>query len=128
MGNYPLTAKEQHKRKEKLAKICQTVMIILMAIAGLYYMTVERGQVTNAAIMTNVDESTVKTNRNQDKEVQETKFKIESYLQPETTNDETCQTILQEIETPMELSARWNRQKKLCLMQTRSRRSYRALL
>lgn len=102
MGNYPLTAKEQHKRKEKLAKIRQTVMIILMAIAGLYYMTVERDQVTNAAIMTNVDESTVKTNRNQDKEVQETKFKIESYLQPETTDDETCQTILQEIETPME--------------------------
>lgn len=102
MGNYPLTAKEQHKRKEKLAKIRLTVMIILMAIAGLYYMTVERGQVTNAAIMTNVDESTVKTNRNQDKEVQETKFKIESYLQPETTDDETCQTILQEIETPME--------------------------
>lgn len=102
MGNYPLTAKEQHKRKEKLAKIRQTVMIILMAIAGLYYMTVERGQVTNAAIMTNVDESTVKTNRNQDKEVQETKFKIESYLQPETTDDETCQTILQEIETPIE--------------------------
>lgn len=102
MGNYPLTAKEQHKRKEKLAKIRQTVMIILMAIAGLYYMTVERGQVTNAAIMTNVDESTVKTNRNQDKEVQETKFKIESYLQPETTDDEICQTILQEIETPME--------------------------
>ena len=32
----------------------------------------------------------------------ETKFKIESYLQPETTDDETCQTILQEIETPME--------------------------
>lgn len=102
MGNYPLTAKEQHKRKEKLAKIRQTVMIILMAIAGLYYMTVERGQVTNAAIMTNVDESTVKANRNQDKEVQETKFKIESYLQPEATDDETCQTILQEIETPME--------------------------
>lgn len=102
MGNYPLTAKEQHKRKEKLAKIRQTVMIILMAIAGLYYMTVERGQVTNAAIMTQVDESTVKTNRNQDKEVQETKFKIESYLQPETTDDETSQTILQEIETPME--------------------------
>lgn len=102
MGNYPLTAKEQHKRKEKLAKIRQTVMIILMAIAGLYYMTVERSQVTNAAIMTNVDESTVKTNRNQDKEVQETKFKIKSYLQPETTDDETCQTILQEIETPME--------------------------
>lgn len=102
MGNYPLTAKEQHKRKEKLAKIRQTVMIILMAVAGLYYMTVERSQVTNAAIMTNVDESTVKTNRNQDKEVQETKFKIESYLQPETTDDETCQTILQEIETPME--------------------------
>lgn len=105
MGNYPLTAKEQHKRKEKLAKIRQTMMIILMAIAGLYYMTVERSQVTNAAIMTNVDESTVKTNRNQDKEVQETKFKIESYLQPETTDDETCQTILQEIETPMESQA-----------------------
>ena len=102
MGNYPLTAKEQHKRKEKLAKIRQTVMIILMAVTGLYYMTVERSQVTNAAIMTNVDESTVKTNRNQDKEVQEKKFKIESYLQPETTDDETCQTILQEIETPME--------------------------
>ena len=102
MGNYPLTAKEQHKRKEKLAKIRQTVMIILMAIAGLYYMTVERSQVTNAAIMTNVDESTVKTNGNQDKEVQKTKFKIESYLQPETTDDETWQTILQEIETPME--------------------------
>ena len=102
MGNYPLTAKEQHKRKEKLAKIRQTVMIILMAVAGLYYMTVERSQVTNAAIMTNVDESTVKTNGNQDKEVQKTKFKIESYLQPETTDDETCQTILQEIETPIE--------------------------
>ena len=102
MGNDPMTAKEQHKRKVKLAKIRQTVMIILMAIAGLYYMTVERGQVTNAAIMTHVDESTVKTNRNQDKEVQETKFKIESYLQPETTDDETCQTILQEIETPIE--------------------------
>ena len=102
MGNYPLTAKEQHKRKEKLAKIRQTVMIILMAVAGLYYMTVERSQVTNAAIMTNVDESTVKTNGNQDKEVQETKFKIESYLQPETTDDETCRTILQEIETPIE--------------------------
>ena len=102
MGNYPLTAKEQHKRKEKLAKIRQTMMIILMALAGLYYMTVERSQVTNAAIMTNVDESTVKTNGNQDKEVQETKFKIESYLQPKTTDDETCQTILQEIETPIE--------------------------
>ena len=102
MGNYPLTAKEQHKRKEKLAKIRQTVMIILMAVAGLYYMTVERSRVTNAAIMTNVDESTVKTNGNQDKEVQETKFKIESYIQPETTDDETCQTILQEIETPIE--------------------------
>ena len=102
MGNYPLTAKEQHKRKEKLAKIRQTVMIILMAVAGLYYMTVERSRVTNAAIMTNVDESTVKTNGKQDKEVQETKFKIESYLQPETTDDETCQTILQEIETPKE--------------------------
>ena len=81
MRNYPLTAKEQHKRKEKLAKTRQTVMIILMVIAGLYYLTVERSQVTNAAVVTNVEESTAKTSKKQDKEVQETKFKIESYLQ-----------------------------------------------
>ena len=57
MGNYPLTAKEQHKRKEKLAKIRQTVMIVLMVVAGLYYMTVERSQVTNAAVVTNVKDA-----------------------------------------------------------------------
>lgn len=102
MRNYPLTAKEQHKRKEKLAKIRQTVMIILMVIAGLYYLTVERSQVTNAAVVTNVEESTVKTNGNQDKKVQETKFKIESYLQPETTSDETSQVNLPKIEAPQE--------------------------
>lgn len=57
MGNDLLTAKEQHKRKEKLAKIRQTVMIILMVVAGLYYMTVERSQVTNAAVVMNVKEA-----------------------------------------------------------------------
>ena len=84
MRNYPLTAKEQHKRKEKLAKIRQTVMIILMVIAGLYYLTVERSQVTNAAVVTNVE-----TNRNQDEEAKEPKFEIESYIQPETTVPQT---------------------------------------
>ena len=102
MGNYPLTAKEQHKRKEKLAKIRQTVMIILMVIAGLYYMTVERGQVTNAAVVTNVEESTAKTSKKQDKEVQETKFKIESYILPETISDETSHVNLPKIEAPQE--------------------------
>lgn len=102
MGNYPLTAKEQHKRKEKLAKIRQTVMIILMAIAGLYYMTVERSQVTNAAVVTNVEESAVEINRNQDTEVQETKFKIESYLQLETTDRAPDQNVLPEMEVLME--------------------------
>lgn len=102
MRNYPLTAKEQHKRKEKLAKTRQTVMIILMVIAGLYYMTVERGQVTNAAVVTNVEESTVKTSKKQDKEVQETKFKIESYLQLETTDRAPDQNVLPEMEVPME--------------------------
>lgn len=102
MRNYPLTAKEQHKRKEKLAKIRQTVMIILMVIAGLYYMTVERSQVTNAAVVTNVEESAVETNRNQDNEVQETKFKIESYLQLETTDRAPDQNVLPEMEVPME--------------------------
>ena len=85
MRNYPLTAKEQHKRKEKLAKIRQTVMIILMVIAGLYYLTVERSQVTNAAVVTNVE-----TNRNQDEEAKEPKFEIESYIQPETTVPQTA--------------------------------------
>ena len=102
MRNYPLTAKEQHKRKEKLAKIRQTVMIILMVIAGLYYMTVERGQVTNAAVVTNVEESTAKTSKKQDKEVQETKFKIESYILPETISDETSHVNLPKIEAPQE--------------------------
>lgn len=102
MRNYPLTAKEQHKRKEKLAKIRQTVMIILMVIAGLYYLTVERSQVTNAAVVTNVEESTAKTSKKQDKEVQETKFKIESYLQLETTDRAPDQNVLPEMEVPME--------------------------
>ena len=97
MRNYPLTAKEQHKRKEKLAKIRQTVMIILMVIAGLYYLTVERSQVTNAAVVTNVE-----TNRNQDEEAKEPKFEIESYIQPETTSDETSQVNLPKIEAPQE--------------------------
>lgn len=102
MRNYPLTAKEQHKRKEKLAKIRQTVMIILMVVAGLYYLTVERSQVTNAAVVTNVEESTAKTSKKQDKEVQETKFKIESYIQLEMTSDETSQVNLPKIEDPQE--------------------------
>lgn len=97
MRNYPLTAKEQHKRKEKLAKIRQTVMIILMVVAGLYYLTVERSQVTNAAVVTNVE-----TNRNQDEEAKEPKFEIESYIQPETTSDETSQVNLPKIEDPQE--------------------------
>lgn len=97
MRNYPLTAKEQHKRKEKLAKIRQTVMIILMVVAGLYYLTVERSQVTNAAVVTNVE-----TNRNQDEEAKEPKFEIESYIQPETTSDETSQVNLPKIEGPQE--------------------------
>lgn len=97
MRNYPLTAKEQHKRKEKLAKIRQTVMIILMVIAGLYYLTVERSQVTNAAVVTNVE-----TNRNQDEKAKEPKFEIESYIQLEMTSDETSQVNLPKIEDPQE--------------------------
>lgn len=97
MRNYPLTAKEQHKRKEKLAKIRQTVMIILMVIAGLYYLTVERSQVTNADVVTNVE-----TNRNQDEEAKEPKFEIESYIQLEMTSDETSQVNLPKIEAPQE--------------------------
>lgn len=97
MRNYPLTAKEQHKRKEKLAKIRQTVMIILMVIAGLYYLTVEHSQVTNAAVVMNVE-----TNRNQDEEAKEPKFEIESYIQLEMTSDETSQVNLPKIEDPQE--------------------------
>lgn len=97
MRNYPLTAKEQHKRKEKLAKIRQTVMIILMVIAGLYYLTVERSQVTNAAVVTNVE-----TNRNQDEKAKEPKFEIESYIQLEMTSDETSQVNLPKIEASQE--------------------------
>lgn len=102
MENYPLTAKEQHKRKEKLAKIRQAVMIILMVIAGIYYMTIERSQVISAAVVTTVEESAAETNRNQDKVVQESKFEIESYIQPETTVDESDQIILPEMEVPLE--------------------------
>lgn len=97
MRNYPLTAKEQHKRKEKLAKIRQTVMIILMVIAGLYYLTVERSQLTNATVVMNVE-----TNRNQDEEAKEPKFEIESYIQLEMTSDETSQVNLPKIEDPQE--------------------------
>lgn len=93
MGNYPLTAKEQHKRKEKLAKIRQTVMIILMAIAGLYYMTVERGQVTNAAIMTNVNDAPEKTEDvNRIASEKERKFTIEGFLEPTSVIDEVSGT------------------------------------
>lgn len=102
MGNYPLTAKEQHKRKEKLAKIRQTVIIVLMVVAGLYYMTVERSQVTNAAVVTNVEESAAETNRNQNEVVRESKFEIDSYLQPETIDDAPEQTVLPDKEAPLE--------------------------
>lgn len=97
MGNYPLTAKEQHKRKEKLAKTRQTVMIILMAIAGLYYMTVERSQVTNAAVVMNVKEAPETA-----EEAKKPKFEIESYILPETTSDETSYVKLPKIEAPQE--------------------------
>lgn len=93
MENYPLTAKEQHKRKEKLAKIRQTVMIILMAIAGLYYMTVERSQVTNAAIMTNVNDAPEKTEDvNRIASEKERKFTIEGFLEPTSAIDEVSGT------------------------------------
>lgn len=113
MRNYPLTAKEQHKRKEKLAKIRQTVMIILMVIAGLYYLTVERSQVTNAAVVTNVE-----TNRNQDEEAKEPKFEIESYIQPETTSDETSQVNLPKIEAPQENYSESISEEKAAVSQT----------
>ena len=89
MGNYPLTAKEQHKRKEKLAKIRQTVMIILMAIAGLYYMTVERSQVTSAAVVTSVKDATEKAEDvNWIASEKEKKFTIEGFLEPTSAADE----------------------------------------
>ena len=93
MGNYPLTAKEQHKRKEKLAKIRQTVMIILMAIAGLYYMTVERGQVTNAAVVTNVNDAPEKTEDvNRIASEKERKFTIEGFLESTSAANEVKDT------------------------------------
>ena len=96
MRNDPLTAKEQHKRKEKLAKIRQTVMIILMVVAGLYYLTVERGQVTDAAVVMNVKDALETA-----EEEKEPKFEIESYIQPET-DDASRQIILPKIESPLE--------------------------
>ena len=96
MRNYPLTAKEQHKRKEKLARIRQTVMIILMVIAGIYYLTVEHSQVTNVAVVTNVEEAPETA-----EEEKEPKFEIESYIQPET-DDASRQIILPKIESPLE--------------------------
>lgn len=90
MRNYPLTAKEQHKRKEKLAKIRQTVMIILMVIAGLYYLTVERGQVTNAAVVTNVEESgatAIMGDARQNATERETKFTIEGFVESSTADE-----------------------------------------
>ena len=93
MRNYPLTAKEQHKRKEKLAKIRQTVMIILMVIAGLYYLTVERSQVTNAAVVTNVEEAPVKPEDvNQIAAKKEKKFTIEGFLESTSAPNEVMDT------------------------------------
>ena len=93
MRNYPLTAKEQHKRKEKLAKIRQTVMIILMVIAGLYYLTVERSQVTNAAVVTNVEEAPVKPEDvNQIAAKKEKKFTIERFLESTSAPNEVMDT------------------------------------
>lgn len=93
MRNYPLTAKEQHKRKEKLAKIRQTVMIILMVIAGLYYLTVERGQVTNAAVVTNMKGAPEKIEDvNQIAPKKEKKFTIEGFLESTSAADEVNDT------------------------------------
>lgn len=102
MGNYPLTAKEQHKRKEKLAKIRQTVMIILMAVAGLYYMTVERSQVTKAAVVMNVNDAPEKTEDvNRIVSEKERKFTIEGFLEPTSTIDEVSGTEVEK-GTPMQ--------------------------
>lgn len=93
MRNYPLTAKEQHKRKEKLAKTRQTVMIILMAVAGLYYMTVERGQVTDVAVVTSVNDAPEKTEDvNWIASEKERKFTIEGFLEPTLAADEVSGT------------------------------------
>ena len=93
MRNDPLTAKEQHKRKEKLAKIRQTVMIILMVIAGLYYLTVERGQVTNAAVVTNMKGAPEKIEDvNQIAPKKEKKFTIEGFLESTSAADEVNDT------------------------------------
>ena len=93
MRNYPLTAKEQHKRKEKLAKIRQIVMIILMVVAGLYYLTVERSQVTNAVVVTNVEEAPVKSEDvNQIAAKKEKKFTIEGFLESTSAPDEVMDT------------------------------------
>lgn len=93
MRNYPLTAKEQHKRKEKLAKIRQTVMIILMVIAGLYYLTAERSQVTNAAVVTNAEEAPVKPEDvNQIAAKKEKKFTIEGFLESTSAPNEVKDT------------------------------------
>lgn len=93
MRNYPLTAKEQHKRKEKLAKIRQTVMIILMVVAGLYYLTVERSQVTDAAVVTNVEEAPVKPEDvNQIAAKKEKKFTIEGFLESTSAPNEVKDT------------------------------------
>ena len=93
MRNYPLTAKEQHKRKEKLAKIRQTVMIVLMVLAGLYYMTVERNQVTNAAVVTSVKDAREKAEDvNQIASEKEKSFTIEGFLEPTSATDEVNDT------------------------------------
>lgn len=93
MRNYPLTAKEQHKRKEKLAKIRQTVMIILMVVAGLYYLTVERSQVTNAAVVTNMKGAPEKIEDvNQIVPKKEKKFTIEGFLESTSAADEVNDT------------------------------------
>lgn len=100
MRNYPLTAKEQHKRKEKLAKIRQTVMIILMVIAGLYYLTVERSQVTNAAVVMNVKDAPVKPEDvNQIAAKKGKKFTIEGFLESTSAPNEVKDT-----ETEKEIS------------------------
>ena len=93
MRNYTLTAKEQHKRKEKLAKIRQIVMIILMVVAGLYYLTVERSQVTNAVVVTNVEEAPVKSEDvNQIAAKKEKKFTIEGFLESTSAPNEVMDT------------------------------------
>ena len=101
MGNYPLPAKEQHKRKVKLAKIRQTMMIILMAIAGLYYMTVERSQVTNAAVVTNEEstETAMMEDVRQNATEKETKFTIEGFVKPTPTADEMKSVGTEETES-----------------------------